>query len=155
MAENNLRKQRAQGRGRGPGRPFAKGVSGNPAGRAPGSRNKATEMAQALLDGQADAIVQKCIELAIEGHPAAIKLCLERLVPRQARSVRLDMPRIAGAADLASAMGALAEAVAAGAVSPYDGAEFSRILETYVRALETGDFERRLAELEKIGAAGA
>jgi hypothetical protein len=47
MAANTDGKQR-----RGPGRRFEKGQSGNPAGRAKGSRNKATIALQALLDEQ-------------------------------------------------------------------------------------------------------
>jgi hypothetical protein len=144
MAVNHQQKQR----GRGPGRPFTRGVSGNPAGRPVGSRNAATEIAQALLDGEADALVRKCVELALEGNPAAMKLCVERLVPRRGRSVRLAMPPIASAADIAPAMGAIASAAAEGAITPYDGAELARIVESCVRALEVADFERRLKELE-------
>lgn len=33
---------------------FAKGYSGNPAGRPPGTRNKATEAAELLLDGEVE-----------------------------------------------------------------------------------------------------
>src|SRR5579864_4850674 len=77
-------------RRRGPGRRFVKGVSGNPAGRPPGSRNAATELAQALLDGEADALVRRCVGLALDGNPAAMKLCLERLVPRRGLRRRLD-----------------------------------------------------------------
>ena len=128
---------------------FPKGVSGNPAGRPVGSRNAATDMAQALLDGEADALIRKCVELALEGNPAAMKLCLERIVPRRGRSVKLELPDIASAADLAPAMGAITRAAAAGAITPYDGAELSRIIESCVRALEVSDFERRLRELER------
>src|SRR5579864_1929965 len=95
-------------RRRGPGRPFSKGVSGNPAGRPVGSRNAVTEMAQALLDGEADALVRRCVELALDGNPAAMKLCLERLVPRRGRAVKLELPPIESAADIAPAMGAIA-----------------------------------------------
>ena len=144
MAVNHMQKQR----GRGPGRPFTKGVSGNPAGRPAGSRNAATEMAQALLDGEADALVRKCVELALEGNSAAMKLCLERLVPRRGRSVKLDLPPLDSAADIAPAIAAIARSVAEGGVSPYDGVELSRIVESWVRALEIADFERRLKELE-------
>jgi hypothetical protein len=52
MAVNFQQKQRRRGRRR----PFAKSVSGNPAGRPVGSRNAATELAQALLVGEADAL---------------------------------------------------------------------------------------------------
>ena len=144
MAVNHMQKQR----GRGPGRPFTKGVSGNPAGRPAGSRNAATEMAQALLDGEADALARKCVELALDGNPAAMKLCLERLVPRRARSVKLDLPPLDSAADIAPAIAAIARSVAEGGLSPYDGAELSRIVESWVRALEIADFEHRLQELE-------
>jgi glycosyltransferase involved in cell wall biosynthesis len=51
VAVNHQQKQR----GRGKGRPFTRGHSGNPAGRPMGSRNAATETAQALLDGEAGA----------------------------------------------------------------------------------------------------
>jgi hypothetical protein len=151
MAVNFQQQQRRRGRGR----PFAKGVSGNPAGRPVGSRNKATELVQALLDGEADALVRRCVELVLEGNPAAMKLCLERLVPRRGRSVKLELPPIESAADIAPAMGAIARSVAEGGLSPYDGAELSRIVESWLRALEIGDFERRLTELEDANVARA
>jgi hypothetical protein len=50
-AENTAKKQR--------GRPFKAGWSGNPEGRARGSRNKATMAVEALLDGEAKAIARK------------------------------------------------------------------------------------------------
>jgi hypothetical protein len=151
MAVNHLQKQR----GRGPGRPFERGVSGNPAGRPAGSRNAATEIAQALLDGEADALIRKCIARALEGDGASMTLCLERIVPRRGRSVRLAIPAIASAADIAPAMTAIAQAAADGAITPYDGAELARIVESCVRALEVAEFERRLKELEEDRAARA
>ena len=70
---------------------FPKGQSGNPAGRPVGSRNAATELAQALLDGEADALIRKCVEMALDGDRTAMKLCLERLVPRRSRAARLGV----------------------------------------------------------------
>jgi hypothetical protein len=90
----------------------------------------------------------KCVELALEGDRTALKLCLERLVPRRGRAVTLAMPLIESAADIAPAIGAIARSVAEGGLSPDDGAELSRIVESWVRALEAGDFERRLKQLE-------
>jgi Family of unknown function (DUF5681) len=154
MAANFLQKQPGQKQaGRGSGRPFQKGYSGNPAGRPVGARNRVTEMAEALLDGQADALVNKCVELALEGNPAAIKLCLERIVPRVGRSVKFDLPPIAGPGDLGPAMDAIARAAAAGALTASDAAEFSRMIETYGRAMAASDLDRRLRELEEIVAA--
>src|SRR5690242_19586979 len=49
------------------GRPFVRGQSGNLAGRPPGSRNRTTIAAQALLDGEAAALSLKAVELALGG----------------------------------------------------------------------------------------
>ena len=43
---------------------FRKGQSGNPGGRRPGSRNKATEIAELLLAGEVEALTRKAVELA-------------------------------------------------------------------------------------------
>jgi hypothetical protein len=50
---------------------FRPGVSGNPRGRPTGSRNQATLAAAALLDGEAEAITRKAIELTLAGDPVA------------------------------------------------------------------------------------
>src|ERR1700745_728299 len=61
MAVNSLQKQPA----RGPGRPFEKGRSGNPAGRPRGARNKATLAAEALFDSEAEGPSREAVELAL------------------------------------------------------------------------------------------
>ena len=45
------------------GRPFAKGNTGRPKG----SRNKVTVAVETLLDGDAERLTRKAIELAMEG----------------------------------------------------------------------------------------
>ena len=48
-------------------RQFDKGVSGNPAGRPRGSRNKATLALQCLFEDEAELIGRKAVELAKQG----------------------------------------------------------------------------------------
>jgi Family of unknown function (DUF5681) len=60
---------------------FQKGQSGNPAGRPPGSRNRATSMVQNLLEGAAENIAKRAAKLAEEGNVAAIRICMNRLSP--------------------------------------------------------------------------
>ena len=55
------------------GKPFTKGHSGNPNGRPKGARNKTTLAAQMLLDGEAEALTRKVIDMALEGDLVAIK----------------------------------------------------------------------------------
>src|SRR4051795_3579038 len=58
---------------------------GNP-GRPLGARNRATLAAMALLEGEAEALTRRCVELALAGDTTAMRLCLERLCPRAGRS---------------------------------------------------------------------
>jgi hypothetical protein len=133
---------------------FVKGKSGNPAGRTPGCRNQATRIAEALLDGDVEALTRKAVALALDGDAAAMRLCFDRIIaPRRARPVHLDLPPIAEPADVTAAMAAITAAVAEGAITPAEGAEVGMVVETYLRALEASDFDRRLKALEAANAA--
>ncbi|HLY45126.1 MAG TPA: DUF5681 domain-containing protein [Stellaceae bacterium] len=148
MAVNPLQKQQKR---RGRGRPFAKGQSGNPAGRPPGSRNQATLLIEKFLIGEAAALAHKLVDMALDGDAVAMRLCLDRLIaPLRERPLHVDLPPLRSAADLAPAMAALTAAAAAGALTPGEAGEFSQLLETYMRAVAAGDFERRIEELEQV-----
>lgn len=130
---------------RGDGRPFPKGQSGNPAGRPKGSKNKATLAVQALLDGEAEALTRKAVELAMQGNALALKLCLDRVyAPRRERAVAFAMPKIATAADLAAAMTAIADATAAGELTPAEAFDLARVADSFLRVIEARNDERRL-----------
>jgi hypothetical protein len=129
---------------------FRKGRSGNPQGRPPGSRNRATLAAQALLDGEAEALMRAAIDRAKEGDATALRLCIARLVPmRRDRPISFAMPEIASAADAASAAAALIAGVAAGELAPAEAVELGKLVDGYVRALEASDFDERLKRLER------
>lgn len=51
---------------------FAPGNRANPKGRIPGSRNKATLAAQAMLDGEVESLTRKAVELALGGDVTAL-----------------------------------------------------------------------------------
>src|SRR5215472_12044683 len=127
------------------GWPFEKGQPGNPAGRPPGARHKATVAAEAMLDGEAEALTRKAIELALNGDSTALRLCLDRILPpRRERPVRFILPPLEGAVDAVGAMAAITAAVAAGEISPGEATELSRLVQGYVLALEAAEFDRRL-----------
>ncbi len=129
---------------------FEKGQSGNPKGRPKGVRNKTTLAVEALLEGEAEAITRKAIEKAKEGDMAAIRLCLDRLVPPvKDKPVTFEMPQMEKAADAVAAGAAIVEAVAAGELTPGEANELMKIVESYTRTLQVFDFEDRLERLEQ------
>jgi len=112
---------------------FVKGQSGNPKGRPVGARNKATETAELLLDGETEALTRMAIELALDGNPTALKLCLDRIIPpRRERLVQLGLPPVRSVGDLGGAMAAITTAAARGAITPGEAAELARVVEIFV-----------------------
>src|SRR5579862_3187415 len=141
MAENAGVKQRC----RGAGRRFLPGQSGNPAGKPKGARNQATLLAEELLDGETEAMVRVAIDLAKQGNVTALRMCLDRIAPpRRDRPVRFAMPEISSAEDAGKALGSIVNAVACAELTPSEAGELSRVLEAYVKVMETSEIERRL-----------
>ena len=132
------------------GKVFEKGRSGNSAGRRPGSRNRATLAAMALLAGEAEGLTRRAVELAQAGDPMALRLCIERILPRcRERPVKFALPPIESAADIAAAMKAVTSALAGGDITPGEAGRIAAMVDTFIRAIDTSDFDRRLQELEE------
>jgi len=130
---------------------FKPGQSGNPAGRAQGSRTKAALLAEALVDGQAEAIVQKTIELGLAGDTTCLRILVERLCPvRRDRPIRLDMLRVEGAAGIAQGFSAVLEAVASGEVTPGEASTVAGLLDAARKAHELSEVEGRLSKVEQM-----
>ena len=129
--------------------PFEKGESGNPAGRPPGSRNRATLLMESLLADDAEAIGRKAVEMAKGGDLAAIRLCVDRLAPaRKGKPVFFELPPLEKPADSVVAAAKIAAAVADGELTPSEAAELAKVVEIYVRTIELKQFDERLTRLE-------
>ena len=129
---------------------FVPGVSGNPAGKPPGARARATRLAEKLMAGDAEAVVRAVIEAAKGGDMTAARLVLDRIAPPcRGRPVRLDLPPIVGAADLVKALAAVADAMARGVISAEEAQAAAGVLDHQRKAVETLDLERRIAALEQ------
>jgi hypothetical protein len=127
------------------GRPFEPVKSGNPNGRP-----KATMAMEELLDGEAEALTRKLLDKALEGDIAALRLCLDRLLPpRRDRPVVFELPKIESAKDALAASAAILAASAAGKSSPSEAAELMGLLAIHVRMFEVTETEAGLAALEE------
>jgi hypothetical protein len=119
------------------GRPFRPGQSGNPLGRPKGARNRATVAAEALLEGEAEALTRKAIELALAGDPVALRLCMERILPpRRDRPVHFTLPPESGPQDTGGVMRAIVVALAAGQITPSEATAAIQVIETCRRVAE-------------------
>ncbi|MFK4720541.1 hypothetical protein ABIE89_001641 [Bradyrhizobium niftali] len=129
---------------------FQPGQSGNPSGRPRGSRNRTTLAVEALLDGEAETLTRKAIDLAVGGDIQALRICLDRLCPpRREATVTFELPKIETVADAVKAMAAIVAAVADGDLTPGEAQAVSGLVQNFSKAVETADLEARITKLEK------
>src|SRR4051812_23736869 len=131
---------------------FRKGQSGNPEGKPKGTRHRVTVAAEALMEGEAEAITRKAIELAKAGDGPALRLCMDRIYPpRKDRPVRFKLPSVEKVEHAVLAHAALVAAVAGGELTPSEAGELARLVDNYTRAVEATDIQTRLTKLEAAG----
>jgi hypothetical protein len=130
------------------GRPFPAGNPGGP-GRPKGSRNRTTR-AQKLLEEHSEAIVRKCVIQAMKGHPTALRLCMERLMPVLRNPfVKLKLPLTKTAQQVGAASERLVQDIAAGRITPTEGEKVINVLMQRLRTIEGVELEKRIEKLEE------
>ena len=130
--------------------PWKPGQSGNPKGRAAGSRNKASLIAEALISGQTEELTRKAISLALAGDTVALRLCLERILPAaRERPCSFKLPRLETCADATTALGMIAGGMASGKLLPHEAESLSNVVASFAKTIEATELETRLAALEK------
>ncbi len=123
-------------------------TAGN-SGRPKGARNRTTQAVMALLEGEAEALSRKAVEMALAGDSVALRLCLDRLAPpRKDSPVQFPLPRMTTARDAAQAAGAVLQAVSVGHLTPTEGAQVMGLVDSFRRTLEVTELEARVAALE-------
>ncbi len=130
---------------------FQPGQSGNPAGRQRGSRNKRTILAEKLFDAAAEPLVKALIDLAKQGHPAALRLCMDRICPTRDRPVAFELPAIASADDAVGAMASIVQGLAAGDITPAEAGKLARVVQTFTQTVSTAALEQEVKALMKDG----
>ncbi len=105
--------------------------------------------AEALLDGECETLTRKAIELALSGDMAALRLCLERIIPpRKDRPVAFKFPGMETAADAVRATAAIVKAVSNGVLTPAEAAELSKVIEGFTKTMELHEIQIRLDRIE-------
>lgn len=132
------------------GRPFAPGESGNPAGRPKGALNKATLAAQALFDGDAEALSGDLLQRAKNGNMIAARICLDRIVPRRREApVAFTLPAVYTVDDAIYASNLVLAGVGNGELTPGEGAKLMGLLAQQRSLVQLSAIERRMEQVER------
>ena len=124
-------------------------AEGNP-GRPIGTRHRVTKAVEALLEGEAEALTRKAVELALTGDTTALRLCLERILPpSKGRTVHVELPVIKNAMDGLDALNVVIRSVANGDISVDEGQAVAGLIETHRKELEIVQIDDRLKKLEE------
>lgn len=134
-----------------PGTAWKKGMSGNPAGKQPGTLNRKTMLALALLDRDLETITKVVVDAAKGGDMQAARFIVERMVPpMRERPITVDLPPIRTTAGASVAQQVILDAVARGDLLPGEGTTLAGMVEQRRKAIETEELEQRIAALEGL-----
>jgi hypothetical protein len=126
------------------GRPFEKGNGG----RRPGSKNRTTLVAEALLKGEEVELTRKAIELAKAGDVQMLKFLLDRILPKD-RLVHVDLPAMDRSSDAIDALAAIINAVGTGQIAPSESSALASLVAAYAQTINVADLELRLDVVER------
>jgi hypothetical protein len=100
-----------------------------------------------LLQPHAEELVAKAVEMAKAGDAAALRMCLDRLIPPvKARDEPAELPQLTGT--LAEMGELVINAMAEQRLTPDEGATILQALQSQVRIVEAVEIEKRIAALE-------
>ena len=125
---------------------FRPGISGNPAGKKPGTRNRATLLKEALRGGEDTSIARIVIDKALAGDAVAARFLLERLEPKpRGRAIHLEVPGgESPAGEVVATFNVALRAMAAGEITPEEALSVARFLEGRIRVLKAWQLEQKL-----------
>ncbi|MEI6300955.1 MAG: DUF5681 domain-containing protein [Betaproteobacteria bacterium] len=125
---------------------FRKGQSGNPIGKPKGAKDKRTEL-RSLLQPHAEELVNKAVRLALDGDVAALRLCIDRLIPPiKAKDSPIDIGNLQGS--LSDQGRRVLSALSAGGITPDEANSLMHIIASQARIIEVSELEGRIATLE-------
>ena len=126
---------------------FKPGQSGNPGGKPKGARDKRTVL-RSLLEPHADDLAKKAVELALNGDVAALRLCLERLIPPiRGRDEPVNIGPLRGS--LSAQARQITRAIAGGKLIPSEGSSILAALASQAKIHEHEELAERLSILEE------
>ncbi len=124
---------------------FNVGQSGNPKGRPVGVVSKRIQLSK-LLEPSAEKLIAKVVSMALEGNIDALRLCIERLIPR-AKDEAIKVENLRGS--LAEQGREILKQVGVGVLKPTEGKLLIEAILSQCRLIETSELIARVELLEE------
>lgn len=129
---------------------FKPGQSGNPAGRKPGSRNKAYQALEEIGRAGSHKILKAVVRAAAAGDMRAAGIILARCWPeRKGAPIEVTLPKVKTPADIIAALICITEQVATGNITTNEAEELAAVYEGMRKAFELIDVQSRIEKLER------
>lgn len=127
---------------------FEKGNKANPAGRPKGQQDPRTAL-RALFQPHAPELIQKAVDLALDGDPQALRMCLDRICPSiKATADPINTGLSTTGLTLAQQADELYRQAAAGEIDLDTAESLTKILTARIKIDEVTDLSERMAALE-------
>ena len=115
------------------------------AGRPRGAKGKKRQM----LESHSDKILKTLIDLAVEGDPTALRLCVDRLLPRlRAEAAPINVE--AASSKIVDIGQSIVDAALSGRISPDSARDILSALSDVAKLKEITEIETRLKALEDL-----
>ena len=124
---------------------FIKGVSGNPAGRPKGIKDKRHLYAESI-DAMIPQVIESVYQKALAGDMTAAKMLLDRTLPN--KRPEQERVEIEHSGNIASDAQNVLRSVLDGEVSPDVGASLLSAMTSVLKAVEVEDLAKRIEALE-------
>ena len=124
---------------------FTKGVSGNPAGRPKGIKDKRHRYSEAI-DSMIPQVLDSVFQKAIAGDMTAAKMLLDRTLPN--KRPEQERVEISHTGNIATDAQNVLRRVLGGEVSPDVGASLLSAMTSVLKAIEVEDLAKRIEALE-------
>ena len=131
---------------------YLPGQSGNLNGRPLGVPNKRNQLAK-LLEAQAEQLINKVVDQALQGESGAMRLCIERLIPRvKDEAINFALPNVElnQVASLLQIGSSVIQAVSNGEITPDTGQKIMGIVDGQRKNIEISELSVRLTTIERV-----
>ena len=125
---------------------FTKGVSGNPAGRPRGIRDKRHRYAESI-ESMIPQVLESVYQKALAGDMTAAKMLLDRTLPN--KRPEQERVEIEHSGNIASDAQNVLRGVLDGEVSPDVGASLVSAMTSVLKAIEVEELAKRIEALEE------